>query len=163
MNELSWDVCHWTLCCAQGASKAVDAVTKETTDAVDRFRKLVTSTDKKATILQMVADNEIDLGLINLISQNVEMAREAKETKKAEFMEKLQKACEKYMIVTEDDQTMITPMMKTAKAGDESKKGLYNPSSPAKPDPDALEILNSSSRKSGEDGEDEPKRLILHP
>lgn len=153
---------NYSSLCFQGASKAIDSVAEKTTGAVDRFKKLMLSKDKKATILEMVAANEIDQGLMDLIAQNVLMAKEAKEDKKAEFMEKLRKACEKYMIVTEDSQPSIPSLMRTAKEGDANQQGLYDPSSAPKADPDALGILDPSSKKPDDDG-DEPKKLILHP
>ena len=69
---------------------------EDSSDAVERFRRLLTAKDKKATILEMVAANEIDQTLITFMNQNIEAAKAAEETQKAEFMEKLRDACKRY-------------------------------------------------------------------
>ncbi|GMH43624.1 hypothetical protein BSKO_11546 [Bryopsis sp. KO-2023] len=147
----------------KAASSAVDEAAHKTTDAVERFKRLVTSKDKKATIIEMVANNEIDQGLLDLFTQNIKMAEAAEEEKKAEFMIKLKRACEKYFIQTEENRPDITPLMNaSAKAGaiDAQSQTLYDPSAP-KEDPNVLKILDPKGSQATE-GE-EPKKLIIDP
>ena len=53
--------------------------------------------DKKAHILQMVENNEIDQPLIDLMSQNIHGAREAGQEEAAEFMSKINDALKRYL------------------------------------------------------------------
>lgn len=148
---------------SQGTSKAVDEVAKHTTDAVERFKKLVMSKDKKATILEMVAQNEIDQGLMDLMAQNVRKAEDAKETKKAEFMEKLRKACEKYIIKSADEELpSLTPLMNASRAGavDVQQSGIYDPSATPVPDPNILNILDPTKDPPKDD---EGNKQIMDP
>eukprot|EP00210_Caulerpa_lentillifera_P002096 g2011.t1 len=78
------------------AIKVIDNAVSGSTTAVERFKKLMTAKDKKSMILEMVAANEIDQLLIDLIDHNIEQARESNEEQKAEFMQKLRNACKRY-------------------------------------------------------------------
>jgi hypothetical protein len=46
----------------------------------------------------MVEANEIDQGLVDLLSQNIEAAKAAGQTAPAEFMEKVRAAVAKYVV-----------------------------------------------------------------
>lgn len=79
-------------------SEAVDTAVKQTLSATEKLKMLLTSKDKKATILEMVENNQIDQGLIDLLQQNIIAAREAGQEEPAKFMEKVMVACSKYVV-----------------------------------------------------------------
>ncbi|GHP03116.1 hypothetical protein PPROV_000187100 [Pycnococcus provasolii] len=64
----------------------------------ERLRALLSSPDKKAHILTMMENNEIDKPLIDLLNQNVHAARAAGQDDAAAFMEKVGDALNKYLI-----------------------------------------------------------------
>jgi len=80
------------------AIEAVDNATKEITAAPIRLKKLMESTDKKETLLQMAGDGEIDQALMDLLEQNIEGAKEAGREDIVEFMTKVRQAAGKYLI-----------------------------------------------------------------
>ena len=80
------------------AVEAVDKAVTKTASAADRLKKLLTSPDKKQTILDMAAANEIDKGLVDLLTQNIEAAKAAEQEQAAEFMEKVRVAVAKYLV-----------------------------------------------------------------
>lgn len=80
------------------AVEAVDKAVTKTASAADRLKKLLTSRDKKQTILDMAAANEIDMGLVDLLTQNIEAAKAAEQEQAAEFMEKVRVAVSKYLV-----------------------------------------------------------------
>ncbi|KAL6763590.1 hypothetical protein V8C86DRAFT_2491874 [Haematococcus lacustris] len=82
------------------ASAAVDACVSATTSAADRLKTLLSAKDKKAMILEMAANNQIDQPLMMLLDQNIQMARDAEQNDAAAFMEKVKQACAKYLIST---------------------------------------------------------------
>jgi hypothetical protein len=69
-----------------------------TSSAVDRMKKLLSAPDKKATILEMAAANEIDQALMDLLTQNIDAARAAEQEDAAKFMEKVKQAAAKYLV-----------------------------------------------------------------
>ena len=79
-------------------AEAVDKAVTATASAVDRMKKLLSSQDKKATILAMAADNEIDQALLDLLQQNIDAARMAGQEDAAKFMEKVKTATAKFMV-----------------------------------------------------------------
>ncbi|GLI61874.1 hypothetical protein VaNZ11_004384 [Volvox africanus] len=80
------------------AVEAVDKAVVKTASATDRLKKLLTSKDKKETILEMAAANEIDQALVDLLQQNIDAAKAAEQTGPAEFMEKVKVAVSKYLV-----------------------------------------------------------------
>ena len=67
----------------------VEALEKEKETLVDpaaKLKKLLTSPDKKATILEMAGDNEIDVPLLLLLKTNIAAAKSAKQPEAVEFM-----------------------------------------------------------------------------
>lgn len=74
----------------------IDKAVSESSSATDRFKKLLTAKDKKSTILDMVAANEIDQLLIAFMDQNIQGAESAGEIEKADYMKKLRDACKRY-------------------------------------------------------------------
>lgn len=82
------------------SSEAVDNMVQSTLSATDKLKLLLTSKDKKATILDMVEKNQIDQGLVDLLQQNINAAREAGQEEPAKFMEKVLGAVAKYLVKT---------------------------------------------------------------
>ena len=78
-----------------GAAKA-DAAVAQLTAPADRLRKLLSAPDKKAMILQMAAENELDEPFMALLEQNIDGAREAGQKDASLFLEKLRNACRKF-------------------------------------------------------------------
>jgi hypothetical protein len=90
-------------------STYVDKAIQRTASAVDRMKKLLSSKDKKACILEMAEANEIDQPLLELLRQNATAARMAGQDDAAKFMEKVMAAASKY-IVTIEPEKMANPM-----------------------------------------------------
>jgi len=74
----------------------LDANAQALAAPADRMKKILEARDKKATILDMVASNEIDTALIALFQTNVNLAKAAGQEEAAVFMEKVMMACKKY-------------------------------------------------------------------
>eukprot|EP00217_Crustomastix_stigmatica_P007547 CAMPEP_0183795142 /NCGR_PEP_ID=MMETSP0803_2-20130417/4252_1 /TAXON_ID=195967 /ORGANISM="Crustomastix stigmata, Strain CCMP3273" /LENGTH=314 /DNA_ID=CAMNT_0026039553 /DNA_START=47 /DNA_END=991 /DNA_ORIENTATION=- len=90
--ELMLQVC-------EGGVKDVDKNAEVLSAPADRLRKLLTAQDKKATLLEMVGNNEIDTAFLELLNQNIIGAKAAGNEQAAEFMHKLFEAAKKYSIV----------------------------------------------------------------
>ncbi|PRW56710.1 hypothetical protein C2E21_4432 [Chlorella sorokiniana] len=80
------------------AVEAVDKAASSLAAPQDRLKKLLAAQDKKACLLDMAANNEIDRALIDLLDQNIESATEAKQEKVVEFMTKVKQAALRYMV-----------------------------------------------------------------
>lgn len=81
------------------AVEAVDTATKAVAAAPERFKKLMMSKDKKATLLEMAGSGEIDQPLMDLMDQNIEGAKAAGQEEAAEFMTKVQAAARRFLVV----------------------------------------------------------------
>ena len=81
------------------AAEAVDNATKAVAAAPERFKKLMMATDKKATLLEMAGAGEIDQPLMDLMEQNIEGAKAAGQEDAAQFMEKVQQAARRFLVV----------------------------------------------------------------
>ncbi len=82
----------------EGMSKAVDQAVAATSSAKDKVKRLLEAQDKKACILEMAENNEIDQALMDLLQQNIDMARQAEMEPQAAFMEKVKLALSKYLV-----------------------------------------------------------------
>ena len=69
--------------------------------AAARLKRLLTAADKKQTILDMAAANELDVALLQLLQQNIDGAARAGNGEAAAFMSKVRDACAKW-VVTKD-------------------------------------------------------------
>jgi hypothetical protein len=78
--------------------EAVETAVKVVAAPAERLKKLLESKDKKATLLDMAANNEIDQGFFNLLEQNIEGATAAGQTEAAEFMKKVMQAARRYAV-----------------------------------------------------------------
>ena len=99
-----------------GADKADRSVAQLTAPA-ERLRKLLTAPDKKAMILAMAAENELDEPFMALLEQNIDTAREAGQTDASLFMEKLRNACRKFAVVGGAKIEAATPLVVPPPAG----------------------------------------------
>ena len=79
--------------------EAVDNATQALAAAPARFMKLMQSKDKKATLLEMAGEGEIDQALMDLMDQNIAGAKAAGQDEAAEFMEKVQNAARRFFTV----------------------------------------------------------------
>lgn len=82
----------------KAAVEAVDKAASSVAAAPERLKKLLESKDKKATLLEMAGNNEIDQALIDLLDQNIEGAAAAKQDKVVEFMTKVKQAALRYLV-----------------------------------------------------------------
>lgn len=80
------------------AVEAVDKAAQVLAAPQDRLKKLLEAKDKKAVLLEMAGNNEIDRALIDLLDQNIEGATTAKNEKVAEFMTKVKQAALRYLV-----------------------------------------------------------------
>lgn len=80
------------------AVEAIDKAAASVSAPADRLKKLLVSKDKKQTILDMAGNNEIDIGLIELLEQNIGGAQASGQKEAAEFMTKILQACKRYVI-----------------------------------------------------------------
>lgn len=78
--------------------EAFDANVEAMKQPAARMRKLLTAPDKKATLLQMAGDGEVDQALINLLQQNIDAARSAGQEEPVKFLEKVRDAARKFVI-----------------------------------------------------------------
>lgn len=78
--------------------EAVDKATAAVAAAPERLKKLLASKDKKATLLEMAGEGEIDQALMDLLEQNINGAEAAGMTEAAEFMTKVRQAAGRYLI-----------------------------------------------------------------
>lgn len=75
----------------------VDQTTRAMLSPLERMKKLLGAKDKKAMILEMVDNDELDLNLMALLKTNINTARQAGQEDAAKFMEKIYAACAKFV------------------------------------------------------------------
>lgn len=80
-------------------TEAYDKVASNFISAKDRLAKILSAKDKKATILDMAGENQLDRSLLALLDQNIAAANSAGQEQAAGFMEKIRGAVVKYMTV----------------------------------------------------------------
>lgn len=91
--------------------EAIQKVLQEGTEAYDKLQsdvvkarvnlaKILRSEDVKATILEMVGQNELNRPLLTLLDENIANAYESDEKQAALYMERVRAAVVKYMTVT---------------------------------------------------------------
>lgn len=76
----------------------IDATTEFLTAPIDRLKKLLSSKDKKAMILEMAGNNEIDEELLVLIKTNQTDAQTAGADQVAEFLGKIHDECARFVM-----------------------------------------------------------------
>ncbi|KAK9846951.1 hypothetical protein WJX84_012386 [Apatococcus fuscideae] len=77
---------------------AVDAAAKDMAAPAERMRALLSAPDKKAALLDLAGDNQIDKPLLDLLQQNIDAARSAGQEQPAMFMEKIKAAAQRYRL-----------------------------------------------------------------
>lgn len=80
------------------AAAAVDSATALVAAPADRLKALLAAPDKKAALLELAGNNEIDEGLLTLLQQNIEGAREAGQPEAADFMQRILTAALRYRV-----------------------------------------------------------------
>lgn len=79
-------------------TKDFDARSQQLVAPLDRMKKLLMAQDKKAMLLEMAGNNEIDQPLLDLLQQNIEAAQAAGQEDPAKFMQKIRDAAQRYLI-----------------------------------------------------------------
>ncbi|GLT69683.1 hypothetical protein SLA2020_418170 [Shorea laevis] len=83
----------------QEGKEAYDKMQADLITAKENLTKLLTSKDLKATLLDMVEQNELNRSLLTLLDENIANAQRCNQKQAAEFMEKLRGAILRYMTV----------------------------------------------------------------
>lgn len=130
----------------EGGVADVDRNTQAIAAPADRLRALLTAPDKKAKLLEMVGNNEIDSAFMELLSQNIIGANAAGEEQAAQFMFKLLEACKKYSLAAEP----------TRSAAEAAKEKAPEPEPEPAPSPLILDGKAEAPKPSGA-----PSKLIL--
>ncbi|KAK4389438.1 hypothetical protein Sango_2280800 [Sesamum angolense] len=83
----------------QEGIEAYDRMQSELVSARKNLMKLFTSDDIKATLLDMVEQNELNRSLLTLLDENIANAYQGNQIQAAEYMEKIRGAMVKYITV----------------------------------------------------------------
>ncbi|GKU95482.1 hypothetical protein SLEP1_g8839 [Rubroshorea leprosula] len=83
----------------QEGTEAYDTMQGELITAKQSLTKILTSKDVKATLLEMVEQNELNRSLLTLLDENIANAQIANQKQAAAFMEKVRAAVLKYITV----------------------------------------------------------------
>ncbi|KAL5728156.1 hypothetical protein ACHQM5_001271 [Ranunculus cassubicifolius] len=81
-------------------TEAYDKLQSNVVKAKESLAKILRSSDVKATILEMVGANELNMSLLTLLDENIANAIEGDQKQAALFMERVRAAVVKYMTVT---------------------------------------------------------------
>ncbi|KAG0580245.1 hypothetical protein M758_4G160100 [Ceratodon purpureus] len=76
---------------------AYDALTTDLVDAKERLQRILVAKDKKAILLEMAGENQLDRPLLALLDENIVSATQANEEQAALFMSKIRGAVVKYI------------------------------------------------------------------
>ncbi|KAH7434286.1 hypothetical protein KP509_06G009400 [Ceratopteris richardii] len=79
--------------------EAYDKLTKDMLGARERLTRLLSSKDKKATLLDMVERNEVDRSLLSLLDENIAGASSQGQAEAVRFLEKIRGAVVKYITI----------------------------------------------------------------
>lgn len=77
--------------------EAYDTLTTDLVDARDRLQRILVAKDKRATLLEMAGENELDRPLLALLDENIASATQANQEQAAVFMNKIRSAVVKYI------------------------------------------------------------------
>ncbi|KAK4435078.1 hypothetical protein Salat_0671100 [Sesamum alatum] len=83
----------------QEGIEAYDRMQSELVLARKNLMKILTSNDVKATLLDLVAQNELNRSLLTLLDENIANAYQGNQIQAAEYMEKIRGAMIKYITV----------------------------------------------------------------
>ncbi|KAI3427954.1 hypothetical protein D9Q98_006344 [Chlorella vulgaris] len=82
----------------KAAVEAVDTAAASLAAPQERLKRLLEAKDKKAMLLEMAGNNEVDRAFIDLLDQNIEGATAAKNEPAADFMRKVKQAALRYLV-----------------------------------------------------------------
>jgi len=77
--------------------EAYDRLTTDLVDAKERLSRILSAKDKRATLLDMAGENQLDRPLLALLDENIATATRANEEQAAMFMGKIRGAVVKYI------------------------------------------------------------------
>jgi len=80
------------------ATALIDDRAQQLAKPMERMKKLLSAQDKRAMLMEMAGNNEIDQGLLDLLQQNIHAARAAGQDDPALFMEKIRDAARKFTL-----------------------------------------------------------------
>ncbi|XP_065857989.1 uncharacterized protein [Euphorbia lathyris] len=83
----------------QEGSEAYDKMQTDLLKAKNSLTKILSSKDVKATLLEMVEQNELNRSFLTLLDENIASANQSNQKEASAFMEKLRTAVLKYMTV----------------------------------------------------------------
>ncbi|MCO5573588.1 hypothetical protein L7F22_027360 [Adiantum nelumboides] len=83
----------------QEGIEAYDKLAKNMLGARERLARLLSSKDKRGTLLDMVEKNEVDRSLLALLDENIAAATSQGQAQAATFMEKIRGAVLKYITI----------------------------------------------------------------
>ncbi|XP_024386124.1 uncharacterized protein [Physcomitrium patens] len=83
----------------QEGVEAYDKLATDLTGARERLSRILTAKDKRATLLEMAGENQLDRSLLALLDENIATASKANEVQAAQFMEKIRGAVVKYITI----------------------------------------------------------------
>eukprot|EP00898_Chlorokybus_atmophyticus_P009166 jgi/Chlat1/9250/Chrsp99S08523 len=77
---------------------SLDEMTSKMVSAQSRLRQVLTAADKKAQLLKLAEENQIDSAFITLLEQNTASARTAGQEEVAKLLEKIREVSLKYVV-----------------------------------------------------------------
>lgn len=78
----------------------IDEQAKKMAAPKERLTQLLSSKDKRATLLEMAGGGQLDDALLKLLQQNIDAARAAGQEDPAQFMEKIRDAAKRFTLKT---------------------------------------------------------------
>ncbi|XP_057811384.1 uncharacterized protein LOC131025595 isoform X2 [Salvia miltiorrhiza] len=81
------------------ATEAYDKMQAELVTARESLKRILQSSDVKATLLDLVGENSLNRSLLTLLDQNIASAYQGNQKQAAEYMEKIRGAMLKYITV----------------------------------------------------------------
>jgi len=101
------------------ARDTANVVVDVLTTPVDKLKALLAAKDKKAHILEMAGNDEIDSPFMALLDQNIEAARMGGADDAVKFMTKVREACDKWYVKDENVKKVEEEMERRALLGED--------------------------------------------
>lgn len=98
----------------KSAVNAVDTAATAVAKPADRLKELLMAKDKKAFLIEMAGNNEIDQPFLDLLQQNIDGAKASGQTDAAEFMTKVQQAAMRFRVTSTATSTPAMPAPPTS-------------------------------------------------
>lgn len=80
-------------------TEAYDRLAGDLVSAKAKLSRILVAKDKKATLLEMAGENQLDISLLALLDENIATATKANEEQAAQFMGKIRGAVVKYITI----------------------------------------------------------------